>query len=179
MQFLLIIPAVLLIICAFREIKVTGTFKAFGVYGRLKAYLFIDMLAVGIASIVLAFMDKPMIGSKLVSILAGIGFLVIAVLIYLSTLAKCPDFLKGSLLISMLITGFGVTAKIAVFFVGAVWVLTGPQQITGSDGNTYLKHGSDIYTMDGKRVGNTNGAGGFTILTDSDGNPVETNQHVD
>ena len=174
----IVVAAVLVLICAFAESKVTGVNKAFGAYGRLRAFLFTDFLLLGIASVVVtAFvMEKPILGTKTVSILGGLGFVVLAVLIFIVTLNKCPSMLKGKLFFNMLITGLGVSAKLAVFFIVAVWALSGPKVVTASDGRTYYQYGRDLYTPEGERVGNLNTSGGMSIMTDENGNPVHTDQ---
>ncbi len=174
---LIAVAVVLVLVCAFVESKVTGINKAFGAYGRLRAYLFTDFLLLGIASIVTAFvMEKPIMGTKTVSILGGLACIVIAVLIFIITLSKCPDMLKGKLFFNMLISGLGIAAKLAIFFIVAIWALHGPKVLVGGDGKTYYQYGHDVYTPEGERVGNMNTSGGMTIMTDVDGNPVQTDQ---
>ena len=175
----IVVAAVLVLICAFAESKVTGVNKAFGAYGRLRAFLFTDFLLLGITSVVTAFvMEKPILGTKTVSILGGLGFVVLAVLIFIVTLSKCPSMLKGKLFFNMLISGLGVSAKLAVCFIVAVWTLSGPKVVTANDGRTYYQYGHDLYTPEGQRVGNTNPSGGYNVMKDENGNPVHTDQNL-
>ncbi len=176
---LIAVAVVLVIICAFAESKVTGVNQAFGAYGRIRAYLFTDFLLLGIASIVTAFvMEKPIMGTKTVSILGGLACVAIAVVIFIVTLSKCPDMLKGKLFFSMLISGLGVAFKICIFFLVFVWKLSGPKAVTADDGRVYYQYGGDLYTPDGQRVGNINPSGGYNVMKDADGNPVQTNQNL-
>ena len=46
-----IVVIILMLVCAFKESSVTATYKANKVYGRLKAYLALDFVAVGIVGI--------------------------------------------------------------------------------------------------------------------------------
>lgn len=139
------------IFCATQESKVTGTYKACHVYGRFYAYLALDFLLVGIMSI-LGFTGIS--ESKILSILVGLLFLALAILMYWNKLRKCPEFLKKKLIPSMLITGLGVTVKVCVFFLGFVWKLTGPQTMRLSDGReVYVFSGGEVYDPEGRQIG--------------------------
>ena len=53
-----IVVIVLMLVCAFKESSVTATYKANKVYGRLKAYLALDFVAVGIVGILSWFIPQ-------------------------------------------------------------------------------------------------------------------------
>ena len=158
-----IVLFVILIICAIKESRTTALFKAFGVYGRFKAYLFIDLFFAGIALVIGAFVseDAMGIGSKPLAIIVGVVCVALAVLIYITTKRKCPVGLRGRLLISMLISGWGVAFKVAIFFVFVVWRMMMPVEATDEDGNTIYIHGSDVYNSQGERIGTRDGSNTF------------------
>ena len=148
----------LMVVCAFKESSTTGLYKAFGVYGRIRAYLFIDFVFAGIAMI-FAVLAMPFGGENLgitntiLYLVGGVVLLVLGAGIYLMTYARCPDMLKGKLLISMLISGWGVAMKVAVFFIGFVWAIAGPQEFVDTSGRTVYVYDGDVYTGDGTKVG--------------------------
>lgn len=158
---------VLVLICALKESKRTTLYKAFNVYGRLKAYIFVDFLGAGIAMLVMGIIGSKLDLPRWLAIILGVVLIAIAVLIYILTAKKCPDGLKKGLLISMLITGFGVAVKIAIFFIAAVWVLSTFETISGEDefgGKTsYISMNGKVYNTDGRVVKGT-------LFTASDGN---------
>lgn len=145
---------VVLIICAVKESRVTGKYKAFGVYGRIRAYLAMDFFAAGIAMIVMAFIPgMAEMGSPLLSALVGLLITAAGLAIYVWTYLTCPDFLKKGLIVSMLITGIGVTVKISVFFLGFVWTLIGPREIVTEDGRTLYEMDGKVYNGSAEEVG--------------------------
>lgn len=112
---------VVALVCAIKESDTTGTYKTFGVYGRLKAWLFTNLLLSG-TLYVLAIVTSPFTG-----LLAGIAnawlYLLIALAasgmsaaIFIHSHAKCPAMLRPRLLQSMLLSGLGVNLKLCVFF---------------------------------------------------------------
>lgn len=159
-----IVGVIIFIVCAIKESSTTGLYKFFGVYGRLKAYLFIDMVGAGIAMIVSAFIPGlDLEYSPIMMVLIGVVCLAIGILIYITTALKCPAGLKSRLLISMIISGLGIAMKIVVFFLFFVWKIYGPQEMVTSSGETVYRIGSDIYDASGNRLGHMNGADTFII----------------
>lgn len=154
MVILAIAFIVLCIICAAKESKITGTFKAFGVYGRVAAYfgLFAPM---GLAAFIASFFLPDMGGQGWVYlILAAFGSI-----FYVVAYKKCPDFLKKKVIFSMFLSGMGVALKICFFFIGAIWSLTGPQEMIDSDGNTVYVISGDVYDGGGNHLGTVNSDG--------------------
>lgn len=102
--------------------------KANKVYGRVKAYLALDFtfggLAIAIGSWIPTEGASAGFGSKLLSCLVGLAIAAVGVLFYLHSYRKCPDGLKKKCIPSMLLTGLGISMKIAVFFLPAVWKLS-------------------------------------------------------
>jgi len=145
------------IICAFKESSTTAKYQFFGVYGRFKAYLFTDLLLVGILCLAQPFI--PAIAddhsNPVMNPTFGLIYLGICVLIYVLTLAKCPSGLRGGLLISMLITGLGISMKFCLFFIGTIWDLIGPQEYIDSDGNRVYAFQNDVYDGNGNKIGHT------------------------
>lgn len=140
---------VLCAVCALKESKVTGLYKTFGVYGRLAAYfgLFCPM---GLGMFIASFFAEEF------SLAASLGFLALAVLgglIYFNAYRKCPAFLRRRCIPSMLLSGLGVCIKICVFFLGFVWRLTGPQEMTDSSGNVVYLYSGEVYDSAGNHIG--------------------------
>ena len=151
---------ILFIICALKESEVTGLHKALGVYGRLRAYLFIDLLFCGIGMIIL--LPVSVIGSSsfskemLFMPVGGIICILIAIVLYRTALSRCPIQLQDSLFKNMLISGMGVAMKIAVFIFPIVWTLVTPQfrEAVDSHGNRVLIDSTGtVYSFGGGRVG--------------------------
>lgn len=173
MEFVAIGFAVLCLICACMESKVIAPYKWFHVFGRVKAYLALDFLVGGVVLLGAAVLGK----SDVVGVPGGAGIaigavlLALSVLLYWTTLRKCPDMLKKKCVISMIVTGLGVTMKICIFFISIVWKITAPKTVEASDGITYIVYDGDVYLPDGTKVGH-GGAGNITVAKDDDGNPV-------
>ena len=168
-SLVLFIPVFILlalcIVCAVKESAVTGKYKTFGVYGRVKAYLFCDMILAGPVSIIASLVPslrKYSGFSPLMGIIIGVVCIVIGVLIFLSTKSKCPPGLQDKLLVSMFITGMGVSFKIAIFFLFFIWKITGPRLATDEYGNRiYIFSDGDVYSGNGQKIGHDNGDGTF------------------
>lgn len=164
---LVLVFLALAVICAFKESKVTGPYKACKVYGRFKAYLALDFTFAGLTMAV-ASLIGTITGSEsmkesgmygVVSILMGLVLVALGVLLYWTSYKKCPDFLKKKCVVSMLITGLGVTMKICVFFLGFVWSVTMPQTFTTEDGNeVYVFADGDVYDPATGKTGRRTGA---------------------
>ena len=148
MVILAIAFLVICVVCACMESRVTGTYKAFGVYGRIAAYfgLFAPM---GLGMFIASFFVRDLADQRW--LMLGLGLF--GSLIYLFVYLKCPEFLKKKVIISMLISGFGLCVKLAFFFIAAVWTLTGPQQVEDADGNTILIYGGEVYSSSGEHIG--------------------------
>lgn len=156
MEIVMIIPVFLLfvlcIFCAFKESKTTGLYKAFGVYGRIKAYLALDFTLCGIMFVILsvagALFSTDILSAGLspyVGVLVGIALFALGYLIYWRAYVKCPPPLKGKCISSMIITGLGITVKIALFFLVFVWKLSEPQHYITSDGRDVYVYGGSAY----------------------------------
>lgn len=141
----------IMVICAVKESKVTGTYKAFGIYGRLLAYIFVDGVFIFVLGIIGLF------GVLKLGVLPSLMLIVLgatmAVGLYFLVRRKCPDDFKGKLLISMFISGFGISAKIACFFIGAVWTLVSPPTFVDECGRTVYTIGNSVYDGSGRKVG--------------------------
>lgn len=138
------------VVCATKESKLTGTYKALNVYGRLTAYLALDFLMVGIMGIlspILAIFDVQFVdGGPIVGFLLGAVMLALAVLLYFRAYQKCPDFMKKKCIPSMIVSGLGVAIKICIFFLGFVWKLTGPQTMVTDNGEeVYVFSDGTVY----------------------------------
>lgn len=139
----------LMAVCAMKESQVTGLYKAFGVYGRLTAYLSL-FCPLGLGMFVASFfMDDVGFPTNLAYLL--VAFL--GGLIYWHVYRKCPDFLKKKVIVSLMISGFGVCTKICFFFLGFIWKLTGPQEMFDESGNTVFYYNGNVYDSNGHLVG--------------------------
>ena len=159
MVILAIAFLVLCIVCAVKESKITGLYKTFGVYGRISAYfaLFGPMGIIAfIATTIMAIAgtENMFPGNLLYLALAVIGCL-----FYWNAYKKCPDFLKKKCIISMMVSGFGLAVKIAFFFIGAIWTLVGPTEMTDEDGSTVYVISGQVYSGDGTYLGDVNSDG--------------------
>lgn len=146
-----------LVYCAIRESATTGLYKALGVYGRLKAYVFVCLLLGGCTCLVIPFVDSSVKrGSVVMLVIIGLACFPVAAWIYISTKRKCPVELQGRLLKSMLISGMGVLAKVMVFILPFIWKLVMPHftEAVDENGNRLLiAENGDVYTMNGENVG--------------------------
>ena len=116
MFFIIVVsPLLFCIYCAWKEAEVSAPYRIFNIYGRVKVYLFTDFIAVaivGFGSVIYSIFSKTKTdyGFLVMSVLfifIGIG---VSVFIYRSTKSKCPNGpLKDKLLISMIISGVGIT----------------------------------------------------------------------
>lgn len=148
--------------CAFKESEITAKYQTFGVYGRFKAYLFLDMAAAGVVFILGAFIF-PILQSKidmLVWFVFGAICVAIAFYIFHSAKSKCPEGpLRDKFLISMVITGVGVAVKIILFFVSTIWDVIGPKIMVNEDGKTiYVFNDGDVYDGAGNIIGKMTGS---------------------
>lgn len=176
MLFVLLVVAflVLCVVCAFKESKITGLYKSIGVFGRLKAYLAMDLFFAGLFLTIVSIIclinpesDLSQItgGNSGMTLLLGIVCFAIGALVYYLTLRKCPDFLKKRCILDMLIVGMGVAMKICVFFIGAVWEMVKPDEYIDSNGTTvYVMKNGDVYNPATDKMG--------TLTTADDGSTV-------
>lgn len=183
-----VIYLILMVFCAFKESSVTAPYKQFNIYGRWRAFFAFDFTGLGAVLIAGAILDilgywliitKPILktlGTPLM-FLCGLASFVLGISIYVYTYKKCPKDWRNKLIINMLITALGTIMKVCFFwtmFFLKIWSYTLPEYITGSDGKKYIRHrDGNIYTDDGKRVGNETGDGKFTVLKDQYGNLIE------
>ena len=178
------------VFCAFKESSITSPYKTFGIYGRWRAFFAFDFTGLGIILMFGSIVD--MLGYDFVLtkeflelvappvlFLCGLILSIIGVLIYVSTYKRCPEDLRGKLIIHMIMTAFGTIIKVGFFwlmFFVKIWGYTLPDYVTGSDGKKYLRYkNGDIYSPNGKRVGNETGNGEFTVLKSDNGELIENN----
>lgn len=155
MAIVVIIAMILLIlgiVCAFKESKITGLYKSFGVYGRLKAYLALDFTLCGImlvvSSVVGSLFSTDIVStgmSPYLGVLLGIALFALGYLIYWRTYSKCPPELRSKCIRSMIITGVGISVKISFFFLLFIWKLYEPQRYVTSDGSEVYVYGGTAY----------------------------------
>ena len=142
--------------CAFKESSTTSLYAAFGVYNRFKAYLFVDLVCAGAVTVLFGpFMiigaGETMAGLGMIAV--GIICMLIGMWIYMRALDRCPDGLRKNLFKSMMISGWGVAAKIAVFFLAFVWAIMKPEEMVDNDGNKVFIIGDDVFDAGGNRIG--------------------------
>lgn len=148
------------VVCAFKESNVTGLHKALGVYGRFRAYLFVDLLFCGVGMVLILPAVLITTGSFSLEMLAapigGIICIMISIVLYRTALSRCPIQLKDDLFKNMLISGFGVAMKMAVFIFPVVWQLATPRfrEVIDSNGNKLLVDSTGtVYSYGGNRIG--------------------------
>lgn len=144
-----VILLVVMVLCAVKESKVTGLYRAFGVYGRIAAY-FSLFCPIGVVMFITSFFMEDIGWGERAGFL---GAAIIGALFYLNALRKCPSFLKAKCIPAMLISGIGVCIKICLFFIGAVWKVAGPQEVTDANGQTLYVYSHNVYTPSGELVG--------------------------
>lgn len=144
-----IVLLALMVFCAVKESKVTGLYRAFGVYGRVAAY-FSLFCPLGIVMFIASFFMEDTGWAERGGLLAAA---VIGALFYFNALRKCPSFLKAKCIPAMLISGIGVCVKICIFFIVTVWKVTGPKQVTDAAGQTLYVYAHNVYTPSGELVG--------------------------
>ncbi len=127
------------IVCAAKESRLTGTYKAAGVYGRIKAYLALDFTFAGAAMFIMGFASlfsaegrAQGIGSLLGFMVFGLVLAALGVFLYAAAYHKCPRRLKKKCIPSMIMSGLGITIKIVLFFIPAVWALSGGSTTSSS-----------------------------------------------
>ncbi len=143
------ILVIVCIICAFKESKITGLYKSIGVFGRLKAYFALDLTGAGIALFIMGILGKAEaesgIGSRLGMIGLGLLCIAIGLLLYITTYKKCPAPFKKKVILDMVVAGLGICLKVGIFFIGAVWILYRPKEITLEDGRRCFLIDGDVY----------------------------------
>lgn len=161
-----IVFLILCVICYSKESKVTGLYKTFNVYGRFSAYITVAfMLApiITIYSFIEALLRQENLDSELwFQLFAGIICGVIGFFLFNRIRAKCPEFLRKKLLISLLTTTFGVSLKILLFFISSTWELIGPKNAVLANGQNGFIYDGEVFTEDGTHVGTMSGEGEFT-----------------
>ena len=168
MYILYLIPLILVFICASKETKVTSLYKAFGVYGRISAYITASLLLGSIVgflqtiSSVISNLGEIGFGKILGSLAVYLLLFGLGILMYMRIAAKCPDGLRKKLLISIFITAFGVSAKICLFFIGSVWKIIEPQTVTGPNGESLIIFDGEVYDRNFNHVGSKSGHKKFT-----------------
>ena len=116
------------------------------------------MLAGGIASRFVAPGEIQGAGGMAILLLEAAVCFAIGILMYMRARMKCPAFLRGKLLI----TGFGVGAKICLFFLGFVWKLVEPTGVTLANGQSGYIYCGEVYSSNGMHLGTVNGNNTFT-----------------
>lgn len=178
------------VFCAFKESSITSPYKTFGIYGRLRAFFAFDFTGLGIVLMVgvtfsmlgfewVAMEEFLELVSPPVLFLCGLISFIVGMLIYVFTYKNCPEDFRGKLIIHMIMTALGVIMKVGFFwlmFFLKIWSYTLPDYITGSDGKKYIRYkNGDIYSTNGKRVGNTTGDGEFKVLKADNGELIGNN----
>lgn len=133
-------------ICAFKENKIVGSYKFLGVFGRFKAYMALSCTFGGLAAMVTGFL--PIFGGKFDPVTGLVGLICFCVgfLIYFLTYHKCPVFLQRRCIPDMVIVALGISMKIALFFIAAVWAWQAPKAINTTDGGQiYVFHDGTAY----------------------------------
>lgn len=161
---LALIPLALIIICFTKESKVTGLYKTFGVYGRFSAYITLCFMLAPVA-LIAGVISMAVTGEAVnaLEIVLAVALGVVGAILYMRIRKKCPDFLRKRLFISLLISGFGVAAKICLFFLGFVWKLSGPQSVVLGNGQEGFTYDGEVYTADGTHVGSMTGYNEFEV----------------
>lgn len=155
---------VFFIVCAAKESDTTGLYKALNVYGRIRAYLYADLLLCGIGMMALIPVIALFVNGSVTSIISymamcflfGAVLLAVAFFLYIDAKKRCPVQLKGSLAKDMLISGCGVGMKLAVFFIPIVWCLSTPHFIDATDEygrHVYIASDGTVYSAYGDSVG--------------------------
>lgn len=145
---------IICIVCAFKESKIVGSYKYLKVFGRLKAYLAIDLTFGGVLCFIMGIVSLFGENKQALYIPVGLGCAVIGLLIIRSVKRKCPDFLKHRCVLDMIIVTLGVSLKIAVFFIAAVWAWQAPKAIDiEGGGQIYVFHDGTAYDPDTGRYG--------------------------
>lgn len=143
-----IVALVLAIVCMCVESRVTGTFKAFNVYGRITAYfgLFAPM---GFIMFIVSFFVDGFADQRW--IMLGLG--IFGCIFYAIAFYNCPAFLRKKVIFCMFISGMGVAFKLCLFFIGAMWTIMGPQEMQDESGNTVYVYDGEVYTGSGEHIG--------------------------
>ena len=161
-----IVALLIFVVCAVKESKTTALYKYAKVYGRIKAYLFVDMLLAGIAFFIYGLCGAfvPALRttaefSPVIILVIGIACLCIAALIFITSKKKCPAKLEDKLFISMLISGLGVAFKVSIFFLPFIWKLGMPSfdEMVDESGNTVYVHDNMVYNASGDKIGEKTG----------------------
>lgn len=131
MQIIIGVAALaLLAVCALRESKLTGLYKANHAYGRITAYLALSCTGIGIVCVLSLFV--PPLKTIGLPVPAGLAALAVGVLLYARAFMKCPQPLRAMCIPSMIMSGLGVALKICLFFLPAVWAVAAPDTVYAS-----------------------------------------------
>lgn len=157
-----IVLLILMIICAFRESKLTGLYRGLGIFGRIKAYLVADGAVGLIASVVYLVLLRSIIVVPMILI-----SLVLLLVPYRLSLKKCPKEISPSALLrDMIIVGLGVGCKLAFFFLAFLWKVDnslydnytnkygyGRKIVTYTGEGLYIGADHRVYDESGREVG--------------------------
>ena len=156
-----------IVFLAFSEGKRIGAYKVFGIFGRCYAYFTCTFLMGGVMlclSPVLAIAAKEGIAQSFLALIPGAALLFVGVKMCQSVHKKCGRImpkLQKQCVRDLILCGLGLAAKIAFFFIGAVWAFVGPREVTDSNGNTLYVMGSDVHDGSGRIVGTLDSADTF------------------
>lgn len=126
-MFLISMPILIVaIIGLLKENKIRAKYK--GVFGRIRAYLFINGIGLTFYGIIMIVSGAAFKSGKtaiyvIIGLVAGlIQMFPIAII----TKKNCPEYLQKGLFLSMFWAGIGITFKIALFFLPFIWRLGMP-----------------------------------------------------
>ena len=137
--FLAIIVLALAIIGLFKENKIRTKYR--GVFGRPKAYFFVNGLFVIPATLIMAVNYKAM-EDKLILVGTAVVMALMVVAIVLATKKKCPEFLQKGMLLSMFWAGLGLILKVALFIFPFIWRIAMPPVDDSLPERAHDKHGN-------------------------------------
>lgn len=162
---------IMLIYSACTESRRIGTYKAFDIFGRFYAYVTIGCFLGGLVlTVILPLLQNsvnqaPSFGALLfANILPGLGLFALGVYLCIRIKRKCaakmPDLAKHCVR-DLIFCGLGMAAKMAFFFIGSVWTVIGPKEVTDANGQTLYVIGTDVYNSEGVLVGRMDGHNRF------------------
>lgn len=159
------IIVVISIISFFMEPKITASYKAEGIYGRVYAY-FAIAFAVAVPLIIIYAIMGAFKGIMLpIFLVFMLIFGAAAVFMYLRVFKKAPAHLKHRCLIDLTISGFGTAFRVSLFvlriFIKSWFSLTMPTEAR-------LESGQNVYVFpDGTAYNPATGKMGDVVDTDT------------
>lgn len=162
---------IMVIYSACTESRRIGTYKAFDIFGRFYAYVTIGCFLGGLVlTVVLPLLQKsvnqaPSFGALLfANILPGIGLFALGVYLCIRIKRKCTTqmpVLAKHCVRDLIFCGLGMAAKMGLFFIGSVWTVIGPREVTDANGQPHFVLGTDVYNERRELVGHMDGYNRF------------------